>query len=99
MLEPGRKEPTFVTSLDQVPAKAKVQLWSKGTAPSSDPPAAGSSYTLTVTKSEAVAPEGTVISVGGADLDSLRAAIGAQLGKPNIQMMIWDDDFREFCRP
>ena len=48
------QEPTFVTSLDQVPAKAKVQLWSKGTAPSSDPPAAGSSYTLTVTKSEAV---------------------------------------------
>ena len=37
--------------------------------------------------------------LGGADLDSLRAAIGAQLGKPNIQMMIWDDDFREFCRP
>ena len=37
--------------------------------------------------------------MGGADLDSLRAAIGAQLGKPNIQMMIWDDDFREFCRP
>ena len=26
-------------------------------------------------------------------------ALGAQLGKPNIQMMIWDDDFREFCRP
>ena len=46
-----------------------------------------------------VAPEGTVISVGGTDLESLLAAIGAQLGKPNIQMMIWDDDFREFCRP
>ncbi len=52
-----------------------------------------------VWRASQVAPEGTVISVGGADLDSLRAAIGAQLGKPNIQMMIWDDDFREFCRP
>ena len=30
--EPGRKEPKFVTSLDQVPLKAKVQLWSPGTA-------------------------------------------------------------------
>ena len=54
------QEPTFVTSLDQVPAKAKVQLWSKGTAPSSDPPAAGSSYTLTVTKSEAVRPNNPI---------------------------------------
>ena len=54
------QEPTFVTSLDQVPAKAKVQLWSKGTAPSSDPPAAGSSYTLTVTKSEAVRPNNSI---------------------------------------
>ena len=49
-----------MTSLDQVPAKAKVQLWSKGTAPSSDPPAAGSSYTLTVTKSEAVRPNNSI---------------------------------------
>ena len=54
------QEPTFVTSLDQVPAKAKVQLWSKGTAPSSDPPAAGSSYTLTVTKSDAVRPNNSI---------------------------------------
>ena len=52
-----------MTSLDQVPAKAKVQLWSKGTAPSSDPPAAGSSYTLTVTKSEAVRPNNHMIDL------------------------------------
>ena len=44
-------------------------------------------------------PNATSCTFGGADLDSLLAAIGAQLGKPNIQMMIWDDDFREFCRP
>jgi O-acetyl-ADP-ribose deacetylase (regulator of RNase III)/predicted NAD-dependent protein-ADP-ribosyltransferase YbiA (DUF1768 family) len=41
MLEPGRKEPTFIHSLDDLPLKARVQLWSAGTDPSPPLAAAG----------------------------------------------------------
>lgn len=105
MMEPGRKEPTFIHSLDDLPLKAKVQLWSAGTDP--NPPAAaaagggvgGTAYTLTVTQSPGIAPEGTVIRVSGTDLDGLHAAIGAQLGKGSLQLLHFDPDFDEFCRP
>lgn len=103
MMEPGRKEPTFIHSLDDLPLKAKVQLWSAGKDPNpvAAAPAAGggTEFTLTVTQSPDIAPEGTVLKVSGTDLDSLHAAIGAQLGKGSLQLLQFDPDFGEFCRP
>ena len=102
MVEPGRKDPTFIKSLDQLPNKAKVQLWSAGTDPDSAPAAGGGggpTFKLTVTASPDFAADGTVVEVQGADLNGLQEAIGAKLGKPGVQLLLFDPDFGEFCKP
>merc|ERR1711871_1162726 len=60
MLEPGRKEPTYITSLDQLPNKAKVQLWAAGkfSTPSSAS-GSGQVYKLTISQSPDFAADGT----------------------------------------
>jgi hypothetical protein len=103
MLEPGRKEPTHITSLDQLPNKAKVQLWAAGKF--SDPSSAGGGdglgqvFKMTVTQSSDLAADGTVIEVSATDLAGLHEAIGNKLGKTGVQMLMFDPDFKEFCKP
>jgi hypothetical protein len=97
MLEPGRKEPTYITSLDQLPNKAKVQLWAAGKF--SSPSDAGQVFKLTITQSPDFAADGTVVEVAATDLAGLQDAIGSKLGKTGVQMLMFDPDFKEFCKP
>ena len=40
-----------------------------------------------------------MIEVSATDLASLHEAIGSKLGKQGVQMLMFDPDFQEFCKP
>ena len=102
MLVPGRKEETHIRSLDDLPSKAKVKLWKAGKFSDGSAGGAGDAgqvFKLTIVDSPDYAADGTVIEVVATDLASLHAAIDKQLGKTGTQMLMFEPDFGEFCKP
>ena len=61
-------------------------------------------FTLTVTESIGIVPDGTVISAQAGDLDELQETISLQLADPSdpgfgLQILVWDVDFDQFFQP
>ena len=92
LVTPGQKEPSFVRSFDDVPLKAKVQLWQTGTSgPAIE--SSGRRFELTVIGSADLGvAEGTQVVVAcGNDLYELQSALGSQLGfasPPQVMMYV-----------